>query len=544
GSKFTTGWINRLPEQQNLYKRGYYDTRGVFDDYTTQSWGEKFGAGEKIYDNVSDFFQGSSIWDHNVSVAGGTKNGTFYVSASRFDQMGIIPTTGYDKTTFRINGDQKYGQLTVGANIAYSQANTDKTLTSAGLWDSGGTGTMNSVYRWSRSDDMTHYLNDDDSKYRMFAGRQDLADDIENPYWIINKNKMNDMTERVTGNINAAFKITDWWDISYRAGIDSYNTSNYNLVYPEGAVKILWQNGMMSENETRYLYMSSNLMTSLNKTFGDFDFNLLLGTATEDTKTTVNRRMGYNFEERDFFSFDNIVAANKQFSEAHNRKRMVSAYGEFRLSYKIIVTGIITVNTGTVRNIPPVCNFKSGIDIACNTFRHIVHLILIDNPIRIFNIICQILTTGKHSVFGIIIIQIVSHIITSRPTINGIHRTGTTRIPQSGTRQSFIGICLRISDIGSDGQLSVLLIAIYTESRFIVAGSWYNTHLVETRSRYIKCPVFSSAGNTYIMIPYTGSLEEITYIIIYFFSRSKLFPPRLCRIIVKNTSCIIITAFV
>ncbi|KAA6311668.1 TonB-dependent receptor SusC, partial [termite gut metagenome] len=233
GSKFTTGWINRLPEQQNLYKRGYYDTRGVFDDYTTQSWGEKFGAGEKIYDNVSDFFQGSSIWDHNVSVAGGTKNGTFYVSASRFDQMGIIPTTGYDKTTFRINGDQKYGQLTVGANIAYSQANTDKTLTSAGLWDSGGTGTMNSVYRWSRSDDMTHYLNDDDSKYRMFAGRQDLVDDIENPYWIINKNKMSDMTERVTGNINAAFKITDWWDISYRAGIDSYNTSNYNLVYPE-----------------------------------------------------------------------------------------------------------------------------------------------------------------------------------------------------------------------------------------------------------------------------------------------------------------------
>ncbi|KAA6317441.1 TonB-dependent receptor SusC, partial [termite gut metagenome] len=150
GSKFTTGWINRLPEQQNLYKRGYYDTRGVFDDYTTQSWGEKFGAGEKLYDNVSDFFQGSSIWDHNVSVAGGTKNGTFYVSASRFDQMGIIPTTGYDKTTFRINGDQKYGQLTVGANIAYSQANTDKTLTSAGLWDSGGTGTMNSVYRGVR----------------------------------------------------------------------------------------------------------------------------------------------------------------------------------------------------------------------------------------------------------------------------------------------------------------------------------------------------------------------------------------------------------
>ena len=112
-----------------------------------------------------------------------TKNGNYYLSASRFDQDGIIPTTGYDKTTLRFNAEQKYGKLTVGAGIAYSQANTQKTLTSSGLWGSGGVGTMNAVYGWSRSDDMKHYLNDDGTKYRFYPD-ETLGYDMENPYWI------------------------------------------------------------------------------------------------------------------------------------------------------------------------------------------------------------------------------------------------------------------------------------------------------------------------------------------------------------------------
>ena len=36
----------------------------------------------------------------------------------------------------------------------------------------------------------------------MFAGKQDLADDVENPYWQVHKNSLKDDTERITGNIH------------------------------------------------------------------------------------------------------------------------------------------------------------------------------------------------------------------------------------------------------------------------------------------------------------------------------------------------------
>ena len=341
-SKLSTNWVNRFPEQQDKYKRGFYNPQGVLDTYTTQSWGEPFVAGEKMYNNIEDFFSNSTVFDNSMSVSGGHKNGSFYLSASRYDQKGIVPETGYDKTTFRFNGDQKYGKLTVGANFAYSLANTDKTLTSSGLWGSGGTGAMTSVYRWSRSDDIKKYLNEDGTKYRMFEGLQDVGDDVENPYWTVNRNILGDDTERLTGNLNANIDITDWWTVSYRVGVDSYATNNSTLISPGGAVQTLWQNGMLSESDYRYKYTSSNFMTNFNKKFGDFDFNLLLGHSSEDTETTTNRRMGYDFVEDGFYSFDNIIASNKKFQEIRMQKRLYGVFGEFRADYKSMVYLTVT----------------------------------------------------------------------------------------------------------------------------------------------------------------------------------------------------------
>lgn len=334
-SKYTYSWANKLPEVQKLYGRGEYNTSGAFIDKTMDSWGDRIDG--MAYDNIDDFFQGSSVWDNSVSVSGGSKNGSFYLSGSNYHQSGIIPTTGYDKTTFRFNGEQKYGILTVGANVSYSQASTDKTLTSAGLYGQGGNGAMTAVYGWPVDDQMSRYLNDDGSKYRILEGLQDLEDDVENPYWILNKNTLTDETSRFTGAVNASLKLTDWWDVFARAGIDKYTTSSNTLRRPGGAVKQIYQNGYMSKGDVNYQYITTNVMSNFHKTFGDFDLNLLVGTTTEATKTTNNTRWGYNFVTEGLYSFNNIIKANQYFKESTVRKRMVGLYGEFRASYKNLV---------------------------------------------------------------------------------------------------------------------------------------------------------------------------------------------------------------
>ena len=351
-SKYTRNWVNRLPEQQDVYKRGYYMTDGTLSDYTTQSWGAKYGASDIIYDNMEDFFQGSNVFDNTISISGGNKDGNFYLSASRYDQTGIIPGTSYDKTTFRFNGEQKFGRLTVSANVAYTISNTDKTLTSGGLYNSGGTGALVSVYRWAKSDDMKHWLNADGTKYRMFEGLQELADDVENPYWIINKDVMTDKTNRFTGGINASYKVAEWFDINYRVGYDTYDYSDYTFLAPGSAVKETLQNGQLSENDRKYTYISSNLMLNFHKTFGDWNFNLLLGQSIEDQKSERQRRMGFDFIIDDFYSFDNIATANKQFQSSESRSRLMGLYGEFRVEYKNIAYLTVTGRNDWTSTLP------------------------------------------------------------------------------------------------------------------------------------------------------------------------------------------------
>ena len=341
--KISTSWANKLPEVQTTFGRGSYSVNGVLSDQTYSSWGEPFAAGQTIYDNIGNFFQHGLILDNNISVSGGSKNNSFYLSLSNFDQKGIVPNTGYDKTTIRFNGEQKYGRLTVGANVTYSMSKTDKTLTSGGLWDGGGTGAMNALYSWPLDQDMSHYLNDNGSKYRLFDGVWDLASDKENPYWIINKNRLYDKTHRFTGAMNASFEIADWWTLSGRVGYDNYTTDAYTYIAPGSVVKEMYQGGRLSKADYRYEYLSTNIMTDFHKGFGDWDLGLMLGTSTDDTKRMNQNHWGWNFVTAGTISFTNIAKDNQQFKDSNSRKRMVSVFGEARASWRntlfLTVTG-------------------------------------------------------------------------------------------------------------------------------------------------------------------------------------------------------------
>ena len=349
-AKFITTWAKSLPETQKKYKRGYvwqhYNDDGsyrdfTYDDKTYVSWGAPAGASEQVFDNIGNFFERGNAWDTNLSVSGGTANNSFFLSGSYYNQDGIIPTTGYTKTTFRFNGEQRFKIFTFGANAAYSQARTTKTLTSSALYGDAGSGTMYAVYNWNPFEDMRHYLNEDGTRASL---RTDLMpwEERNNPYWILKKDRLTDDTERFTGNFNVKADLTNWWWVSYRMGVDSYTTENTNKLAPGGTHKENWKNGMLSENSMRYRYLSTNLMTNFNKQFGDFNFNLLLGTSTEYTKRARNSRMAWNFQQPDFYSFDNALKDNRDFSNYKSRKRLVGVYGEFRVDWRSAIFLTVT----------------------------------------------------------------------------------------------------------------------------------------------------------------------------------------------------------
>ena len=349
-SKYTYSYAASVPEIQDVYGRGSYNEAGLLvTENVTSSWGDKnTGA---TYDNVRDFFQGSSVWDNSFSVSGGHKNGNFYLSASRYDQEGVIPGTGYDKTTFRLNGEQKFGKFTASANVSYSVANTDKTLTSSGLYSGGGNGTMTALYGWSRSENMSKWINEDGTKYLMFPNTA-LEDQVENPYWIINKNKMTDKNERITGSATLSYEFTDWLNISARLGLDSYNNDAYTYIAPGGNVSEEYQEGRLSKSKVKYNYLNTNVMLNFHKTWGDFDVAALIGHATEATDRVSNTMWGWKFQVPGTISFDNIIEQNRKFTDGISQKRLVGVYGEIRASWKNMVYLTVTGRNDWTSTLP------------------------------------------------------------------------------------------------------------------------------------------------------------------------------------------------
>lgn len=341
-SRLSTSEANKLPEVQTQFGPGSYAANGVFSDLNAySSWGQKLTAATPIYDNIGGFFQNGTIYDNNVNVSGGSRNGSFYLSASNFDQSGIVPGTGYDKTTFRFNGQQKYGKLTLDANVAYSIADIARTLTTAGLYGSG-VGSMQALYTWPTVFDIKNYVNANGSQYRPYAGTLDLAADRDNPYWIINKDKLTSQTKRLTGGISANYGITSWWDITARLGYDQYTTNDYTYIVPGSALIPLYQNGRLSKDMVNYTFLTTTLMSSFHKTFGDFEAHLMLGGTTESNETLSQNHWGYNFITAGTISLTNIANTNKFFTDATSKKRLVGAFGEAGISYKSIAYLTVT----------------------------------------------------------------------------------------------------------------------------------------------------------------------------------------------------------
>ena len=336
-SKISTSWADKLPEVQTEFGPGSVSSNGVVTTDSYNSWGPKIPSDSTIYNNIGNFFQNGLIYDNNVNVSGGTKTGSFYLSGSNFKQTGIVPGTGYDKTTFRFNGEQKYGRLTLNATTAYSVANTDRTLTSAGLYGSG-VGSMQELYHWPQTYDIRNYINPDGTQHRIYAATiTDLADDVDNPFWIINQDKLTSKTNRFTGGINGNFKITDWWDITGRMGYDQYFTKDNTLIAPGSAVIAKYQNGRLSKDQVNYTYITTTVMTNFHKTIKDFDTHLTLGTTSDDFNTNVQNLWGWNFSTPGTVSLNSIDLANKQFSDNTTRRRLVGAFGEVGVSYKDLV---------------------------------------------------------------------------------------------------------------------------------------------------------------------------------------------------------------
>jgi TonB-linked SusC/RagA family outer membrane protein len=117
--------LQQFAQMQVQYKTLIGDVAGIREEFRDPSL---LGAGS---DWQKALFQQAAMQKHQVSLSGGTEKNSFYISGERMIQDGIGLNSGFNRTSLRLNMDNKVRKwLTLGSNLMVSQ--TDQKLGTMG----------------------------------------------------------------------------------------------------------------------------------------------------------------------------------------------------------------------------------------------------------------------------------------------------------------------------------------------------------------------------------------------------------------------------
>ncbi len=282
------------------------DTQGNPINMPIGAWGKKIGTytdAELAYadtklrnyatDNVSEFFRTGTTWNNSVSLSGGTEKVRSYFSFANSNSKGMVPNNSYNRNTFsfRQNYNLFDNKLKIDLSINYVYAKNKNRP--------GGGTVMNplyDLYRLPGNIDMDYYRNNYvdyngewdsnlieylDSKNNKVSGIAHLTGPAQiwaypntpgnnNPYWLVNMNRNQQVEERVYGSAVASYEIIPGLMIQGRLNVDrSKLSSTTNRYATTQNVSMMEVFGMYGQDRYTSNDWYVDVMASYNKTFKD-----------------------------------------------------------------------------------------------------------------------------------------------------------------------------------------------------------------------------------------------------------------------------------
>lgn len=365
------------PEIQDQFGLG---SGGVQGATVLSYFGPEYAPGTQLYNNVDNFFETALTQKHNLSIEGGAQDMSYRISTSYTNQNGVVPNSAYDRLTLNGSTTGKVNDwFKIDLTMNYSYTVNNQPFKGAG-------GPLLGLLLWPQQDDARNYLNPSGTR-RTFAGLANLAGEIENPYFNVNKNKINSINNRITSNFGFTISPVKWVSLKTNIGIDAYTNKNLILRHPESAGGFT-RGGIIdvANDNTRNLNIQNLLNFTKQNITKDLSFDATLGASLQDAKSSIDASYGEGFLDPNFVSINNTTATLRNGKSSIAQRRLVSAFGRATLSYKNYL-----YLTATGRN-----DWTSTIPLGANSFFYpSVSGSFIFTDVPAFKALDKIFTSGK-----------------------------------------------------------------------------------------------------------------------------------------------------
>ena len=287
-----------LAEMQNRYGT----SSGLF------SWGD---LTDKRYDPKDFFNTGSNIINSITLSTGSDKNQTYF-SASTTNSDGILPNNSYNRYNFTARNTTNFlnDKLTLDIGAQYIIQNNTNMVSQGQYYNP-----LPALYLFPRGDnfDEIRLYERYDTNYGFMKQYWPYGDgglSLQNPYWTQNRIRRTSDKKRYMLNASLKWKVTDWLNITGRVNLDNSDYRNKTEKYASTLATFCSVNGGFEDAMRQERSLYTDLMATVDKTFGDFRLNTNIGMSLYHTSMQTIGFAG-DLIIPNFFALNNInYAAN------------------------------------------------------------------------------------------------------------------------------------------------------------------------------------------------------------------------------------------
>jgi TonB-linked SusC/RagA family outer membrane protein len=310
------------PDMQTKYANG---ARGTTNWYYTSRYGGEYEDGMKLYDNIDAILQTGFSTKQNVSVEAGSDKASIRGSLSYMTSKGVVKKTDYGRANLSISGKAEITKwLKFEGSMQYVNTTNTKALR-------GTSGPLYQATLWPLVDNMAEYMNEDGEhmKYPDYYTDTDLL----NPLFGLNKNKLEDETDRFLSNVaftitpikNAFVRLQYGWDVgmsTYIAAIHPYYHSDND------------GDGSYDMSKSNFSDPTLNILAGYHTTFKEkFDVSAQFGYHQIENGRKRISTSGSDFMVIDFYSINNCETSTITSEQSTTKRRVQALSGQVELGY-------------------------------------------------------------------------------------------------------------------------------------------------------------------------------------------------------------------
>ncbi|RZJ20331.1 MAG: SusC/RagA family TonB-linked outer membrane protein [Acinetobacter sp.] len=319
--------VNNPPEIQTVYAQG--GTNGIFAGTSGLFFGPKYAEGQEIFDNVGNFFRVGRAQKNNLVFEGGKEGFTYRWSTEYTNNQGSIPETQLNRLVTSLVGTAAISNaIKLTTRMSYTNAYNRKA-------NKGVAGYLMNLLTYPSRSDVRNWITPTGDRVLTTA---DIFNEVDNPFWDVNKNLSDDKTNTIYLNTNFNIKPNKWLEINAILGAN-INSTDGNLVYHPQSFRgsgsaTAQTGGSINTQNIQNKIFNGSLTASAVHQFGKINSRFVLGINAEDFENKTTSARGTSFFDPDFYSINNTLPTTRNAMLYIARRRNAGAFAQAIMGYE------------------------------------------------------------------------------------------------------------------------------------------------------------------------------------------------------------------